>query len=331
MSHRLGLWEAEKRDPPRWLGSFRVRAGFLVALGGLLLALAVLKGHQLAYYGMPATGPFKSVELYVLLVVAEFLLGLWLLTGLYWKATRLVAILVFFVFLEAALWLALTGQRSCGCLGHIEVNPWLAVVVDLAILSGLMLLPQDGPERTLQTHTLTFCGFLLAALALGVPLVMTMAVYRCEASRTFSYDLRRDRLLHATKVAVELREPTTAHELVALVATRTGMNLSVDGAVREHLVACQPDWKSINHQTVRGWAALEAVSKRMPVPSRWIKTNEGYALIRDDPLRRAKHCWWAGLTFGMVGSCWLAWSASQRRAMAGTPGSIPGLPVEERS
>jgi len=297
----------------------------LVAVGGFLIAAAVLKGDQVAYYGMPGR-PVASVAVYVQLVVTEFLLGLWLLTGLYWRVTRLIAMLCFFGFLQASLWLALTGERSCGCLGQVELNPWFAVAVDLAILAGLAFLHLDGLERTVQTHTLTFCGFMVAALALGVPGVMTMTVYRREASKTFSYELRHDRLLHDTKVDVDVQEPT-AQDLVALVAAQTGKNFSVDDDVRGHFAACKPDWKSINHHTVRGWAALEAVSRPMPVPSRWIKTNEGYTLIDDNPLRRAKSYWLAGLTFGIVGFCWLAWNARQGKSMAGRSANVADLPV----
>lgn len=307
---------------------FRVQAGFLPAVGGLLIAAAVLKGHQIAYYGMPAVGLFKSVPLYVLLILAEFVLGSWLMTGLYRKVTRLVAALVFLGFMEVPLWMALTGQKSCGCLGIIAVNPWIVFAVDLAILIGLAFLRLEGPERTIQTHRLRFYGYLIAVLAVGVPGFMTTAVYRRESSKAFafSYELRHDRFLHNAKVAVD-QQPQSAHDLLALTTTQLGVSLTIDDAVRQHFDACRPNWKLLKHQPLRGWTVLEVISNGMPVSSRWIRTKEGYQLVSDDPVRLAKSYWLAGLTFGTVGFCWLAWNAKHGKTIAGRFEHFADLPA----
>src|SRR5205085_8622799 len=137
--------------------------------GGFMIAAAVLKGHQLAYHGMPSDSLIRSVPSYVSLIVAEFVFGAWLIAGLYSKTTRLIAMLVFFGFSQVALWQALTGQRSCGCLGQVGLNPWLAFSVDFAILAGLALLSQHEQPKTIRTHPLRLYGFLTVAFALGVP------------------------------------------------------------------------------------------------------------------------------------------------------------------
>jgi hypothetical protein len=236
--------------------------------------------------------------------------------------------LCFWGFMEAALWLALAGQKSCGCLGQVAVNPWFMVAVDLGILAGLAFLRLDGSERTIRTHKLRFCGFFFAALALGVPGFMTMAVYRREPPKT--YELRHDQLLHNTKVAVDLQQ-STAQDLVALLATQMGTSVSVDDTVRKDFDACQPNWKSINHRTLRGWAVLEAVSKGMPVQSRWLTTKEGYVLIGDNPLQRAKSYWLAGLALGVLGFCWLAWNARQGRTRTDRSADVGDSPVGKSS
>ncbi len=305
-----------------------VHAGALVALGVFLVTTAVLKAHQLAYHGVPAAGLLTSVGSNVLVVVAEYLLGLWLITGLYQSTARLAAILHFSVFMEAALWLAFAGQESCGCLGQVAVNPWLMVAVDFGILVGLVLLRPDGPERTIHTHGLRFCAFLLVALAMGVPGLMTMTAYRREPPKNFAYDLRHDRLLHNTKIAVDLEQPT-ASNLLALLATEMGRGVSVDDAVREHFRSCQPNWTSINHRTVRGWAILESVAKGMPVRSRWLSTGEGYVLIGDAPLQRTRSYWLAGLASAVLGLCWIAWRhGTQGRAGAGRSAGIANLSMQ---
>ena len=167
--------------PVESLKATRAQTAFSIGVGGLLIVAALLKCEQLVYHEMPSTRLLNSVALYILLVVAEFVLGLWLWTGLYWGATRLVTMVVFFGFMQAALWQALTGQASCACLGPVAVNPWYAVVVDLAILGGLLLFGTSGQPRTIGTHRMAFYGFLLAALTVGAPGVMTMAYRREEA------------------------------------------------------------------------------------------------------------------------------------------------------
>ena len=98
------------------------------------------------------------------------------------------------------------GHESCGCLGQVDANPWYMAIVDLALLAGLALLCLDGPDNTVSSHGWS-CGLLLAA-ALGVPGYMTMAVDRLQPQNT--YELRHDKLLHDTKLAVDVREPTAA-------------------------------------------------------------------------------------------------------------------------
>ena len=288
----------------------------MIAIGFFMITAAVLKGQQIAYFGVPQASLVRSLPLNIMLVIFEFLLGSWLITGLYGRVTRLVSIAFFFSLLQAALWLALQGRKSCGCFGHVDVNPWIAVAVDLAVLTGLVLQRAEGPEKTIRTHDLRFYGFLFAAVAIAVPGLMTMAVYKRDATRAFSYELRHDRMLHDTRVTVDLPQPTV-EDLLALVATQTGAKLIIDDGIRQYVDACQPDWKTINHHTPRGWAALEAVSKRMPIPARWIKTSEGYALIGDNPIRRARLFWFTGMLTGAMGCCWLAWNSRRGRLPRG--------------
>jgi Protein of unknown function (DUF1573)/Peptidase C39 family len=321
------ILEQEKRMPARSSRSCRVETGFWALLGVLLIVAAVLKGYHAAHDGAPSAQVFNSTKLYVLLVVAEYLLGLWLLTGLYRKVTRLATMLVFLGLTEAALWLAITGQSSCGCLGRVQLSPWFAVGIDVAIFVGLALLRLDGPERTLRTHPLMFYGLLLVALGSAVPGVLTMTVYARE-SPTFSYNLRHDPLLHNTKVVVALADPT-ARDLLQVVEAQTGKRLTVDSAIHQAFLTCKPDWKSLNHHSVRGWTALEAVSRRMPVRSRWIRESDGYTLIADNPLQRAKLYWLAGLALGLVGCGMAALCRNRQDAARDTAPRMPQAPPDQ--
>jgi hypothetical protein len=71
-------------------------------------------------------------------VVAESLLGLWRLSGLRTKASRLAACLYFMGFLAVSLNKALAGHSSCGCFG-LAVNPWLTAGFDAAVVIALGL------------------------------------------------------------------------------------------------------------------------------------------------------------------------------------------------
>lgn len=287
----------------------------MAAVGAFLVATAALKGHEVAY-----RGAFRS---YLLLIVPEYLLGLWLLSGLYGKAARLVAMLFFAGFLETALWAALAGRKSCGCLGVIDINPRLMVVIDFGVLAGLALLRPAIPERTVLTHRLRYRGFLIMAIAFGVPGFLTTTAFRRESPR--AHVLRHDPVLHDTRVAVHQRQPST-QDLLGLLA-KAGLRVSVDDAVKPYFHAPQPVWKTIKDHTSRSWAVFEAISDCMPVKTRWLKANGVYVLIEDDPLRRAKPYWLSGLAFGALGLGWLAWGARQGETRTGLSARAEDLPA----
>jgi hypothetical protein len=37
-----------------------------------------------------------------------------------------------------SLYLALAGQRSCGCFGRMTVSPWLTLIFDIAAMAALV-------------------------------------------------------------------------------------------------------------------------------------------------------------------------------------------------
>ncbi|HIC89578.1 MAG TPA: DUF1573 domain-containing protein, partial [Anaerolineae bacterium] len=77
--------------------------------------------------------------------------GLWLLSGLYPRASRLVAVGCFAAFAAVSLWKVLSGETTCGCLGRsVTVHPWYALVFDTAALAGLAVCRAGGEGRGLQ-------------------------------------------------------------------------------------------------------------------------------------------------------------------------------------
>ena len=115
------------------LASFRHAAwpALRIFLGLVLLTAAGLKAYQLASEPVLDTGLFDSRWLLIAVVEFELLLGLWLLSGLYPRASRLVAVGCFAAFAGVSLWKALSGETTCGCLGsRIAVHPWFTFAFD---------------------------------------------------------------------------------------------------------------------------------------------------------------------------------------------------------
>lgn len=278
----------------------------LAGVGTFLIAAAGLKGFQLSYHGVPTGGILTTVPSYVGLVLAETVLGVWLISGLYERTARRIAILFFAVFMETALWMGLAGQESCGCLGQIRLSPWWVVALDFGILAGLLVVRSPANSRTLQTDPLRFCGVLLLLVTLGLPGIVTMTVYRRETAKNKMNELRHDRILHNAKLNLDLKNPVPV-DLLNQLEARLGRRVTVEPALQGTFDASQPNWKTINHRTVRTWAILEAIQRGMPVSTRWLTTEEGYLLINDDPLARARWLWRGAIlitVLGLGGICW---------------------------
>lgn len=291
----------------------RLRMSLNLSISLLLISTAALKAYHLAYDERAALGTIRSPAAYVVLVVFEFMLGVWLTTGLYSKFTRAVLMCTFIGFSQASLWLVLSGGKSCGCLGPIAMSPWYSIAFDLAVLIALSVARADCPQKTIRTHPAALLGFIVAILAFGTPGFLTMTMYRKDASRGYSYTLRHDHFLHRAQVSVELRQPT-ASALMATAAQQLSVPLIVEDSLTGHLATCQPNWKMINHRTHRAWAVLEELSKHTAVPSRWIKTSNGYQLVGDDPLGRTAGYWVAGSAIGFTGLISLVWTTKQCRS-----------------
>jgi hypothetical protein len=105
----------------------------------LLLVAAGLKVHSLALDPL-SHGPFLgSPRLLIAAIEVESVLGLWLLSGWSVRAAWMSALGFFTVLAAASLYLALTGQRSCGCLGQVEASPWLMFGLDAGAVAALAL------------------------------------------------------------------------------------------------------------------------------------------------------------------------------------------------
>jgi hypothetical protein len=109
------------------------------ALGTFLLVAAGLKIHGLALGPFAQDAFLGSPRLLIAAIEVEVVLGLWLLSGWSVRAAWTVALGFFTILAGASLYLALTGQRSCGCLGQVTVSPWLMFGLDAGAVAALAL------------------------------------------------------------------------------------------------------------------------------------------------------------------------------------------------
>ena len=100
-------------------------------LGLLLLSAAGLKAHAFWSETAQPIMLLSSPRAQVAIIETEALLGLWLMTGLYVRAARWIALSFFGVLASVSLYLAFLGESSCGCFGRVQVNPWFSFAIDV--------------------------------------------------------------------------------------------------------------------------------------------------------------------------------------------------------
>jgi len=104
-----------------------------------LLVAAGLKVHSLAFDPFSQDVYFGSPRLLIASVEVEILLGLWLLSGWLVRAAWVSALGFFGILAGVSSYLALVGQRSCGCLGQVTVSPWVMFGIDVGAVAALAL------------------------------------------------------------------------------------------------------------------------------------------------------------------------------------------------
>lgn len=160
----------ENRAPQNSAARQLLNRGHRTALvvGCFLLGAAFLKGQQLLTWPLLGDGLMNNRWLLLGAVEVELFLGCWLLSGIKAHLARLVAIALFLVFLGFSVARGISGEVSCGCLGAVPVNPWVMVLLDLAVIFGLLSWKPSEVER--RTRRVWRGGLTLAAVVLLTPL-----------------------------------------------------------------------------------------------------------------------------------------------------------------
>lgn len=163
---------------------FSSATGYVVvrlALGLVLLLAAGLKAHQLSTGPVGETWLLDSRWFLIAVVEFELLFGLWLLAGIYPRLTWKVAVATFAWFAAVSLYLALSGQASCGCLGRVPVNPWYMLGFDAAATLALLCC-RPAPARLTavaraRSRVLAGAAVVAVWLMVGIPLGLAMGSY----------------------------------------------------------------------------------------------------------------------------------------------------------
>lgn len=144
--------------------------------GVVLLAAAVLKGHQLLTEPIISDSFWESWEFFLIQIPLELGLGIWLVSGLFRKGGWLVALISFAVFIAVTLHKGLTGAASCGCFGVVHVNPWITLFsMDVPIFVALLIFRPIG-QKLLPPPWPTAKHFWAVAIPTAILLAITVPV-----------------------------------------------------------------------------------------------------------------------------------------------------------
>ena len=116
-----------------------------VLLGVVLLIAASLKGHQLLTGNSTQNSFLNSRTVQILIVESELIFGLWLVTGLYRRASRWVGLLYFPILAGFSGYMVIVGSDCCSCFGRYAVHPWFSFSFNLV---AIVLLACVAPSST---------------------------------------------------------------------------------------------------------------------------------------------------------------------------------------
>jgi hypothetical protein len=115
------------------------------------LIAAAFKMEQTATEPMHGTGLLASRIFWIGLAEYEAILAIFMLSGIWARVIRVLAIATFVAFLGFSIYQGLQGVPSCGCLGKASVSPWRMAYVD-AVVAGLLLATAGKHDRTRLDH-----------------------------------------------------------------------------------------------------------------------------------------------------------------------------------
>jgi thiol-disulfide isomerase/thioredoxin len=120
----------------------------VMTIGGLILLIAsILKINQLLTEPIMSKGFWESWEFFLIQIPLELGLAIWLLSGLFRKASWLIGLCAFFGFIFVTLQKGIVGAASCGCFGTVHVNPWITLTcIDIPLFLAFAIFRPKGEK-----------------------------------------------------------------------------------------------------------------------------------------------------------------------------------------
>ena len=138
-----------------------------VLTGFLLIVAGLAKTHKTVMDLPDGSDGLLPSWLLIALAQIEVVLGVWLVSGLYPRTAKSVAITCFAAFCGVSLYQVLSGEPSCGCFGRVSVNPRYVLLLDFFVVVVLWASPWEAPTggatRSNRKRVVVF-GVAVAAL-----------------------------------------------------------------------------------------------------------------------------------------------------------------------
>src|SRR5262249_37499031 len=129
------------------------------------------------------TGLFAATWFQVAVIQFEILLGIWLLSGWNPLACWFVTCATFLGFAAINFHSIYTGQTSCNCFGAIQVNPWYAVALDMAVLFSLFAARPNFTTRGYRSAPRLQA--ILSAGGLAIPIFLVLGLLAAVSFAAF--------------------------------------------------------------------------------------------------------------------------------------------------
>ncbi|MBX9622663.1 MAG: DUF1573 domain-containing protein [Gemmataceae bacterium] len=186
--------------------------------GSVLVFAGVAKAISLAGTSIDPGRASSAWWLTLAAVVFELFLGGWLFSGAFPRAARVVTVGCFAVFAAVAFTKVVAGESSCGCLGHIAVDPLYTFLFDLAVVAVLVCLrPASRPAVGRASDWVAVAGALVLAAGAGAKVFqqateLTREVVATEQLYHFGEVGQNEELTHEFVVTNRGREPIEVAE-----------------------------------------------------------------------------------------------------------------------
>jgi hypothetical protein len=142
-----------------------------VTVGLFLLVTGTLKVHGLLVDPLKTELLGIPSWLQILAIQVEFLLALWLLSGLHSRWALMSATAFFAIAGGIAAKQVYENQQTCGCFGNFDVNPALTLGLDIIVLAMLAATLYWAPREQAGVSRSEWLGHIGAYLTILIALV----------------------------------------------------------------------------------------------------------------------------------------------------------------